>query len=176
MKLKLSKTKPTLLMCLCTISIMATASYCCAIAYKQFCSKTGHAGTTKRADEYNNSLNDSKIKVRFVANAAENLPWLFKPNTTEVYVYPGEVIKTSYFAKNLAGKSSAGGATYNITPHNMGKYFTKVQCFCFTKISIKSLEEITLPLVFYIDSKVNTDESASGVKAITLTYNMEPTL
>lgn len=162
-------------MCLCAISVMTTASYCCAMTYKQFCSKTGYAGTTKRAAGYNSSLNDSKIKVRFVANAAEDLPWLFKPNTTEVYVYPGEVIKTSYSAKNLASRSSAGEATYNITPHNMGKHFTKVQCFCFTKISIKPLEEIMLPLVFYIDSKVNTDESANRVKAITLTYTLAPT-
>ncbi|XXN13662.1 MAG: cytochrome c oxidase assembly protein [Candidatus Hodgkinia cicadicola] len=146
------------------------------MAYKQLCSKTGYAGTTKRADEYNNSLNDTKIKVRFVANTAENLPWLFRPNTTEVYVYPGEVIKTSYFAKNLADSSCAGETAYNITPHAMGKYFIKLQCFCFTKISIDSLEEIMLPLVFYIDSKVNADESANKIKAITLTYNMELSL
>ncbi|AHL30932.1 MAG: putative cytochrome C oxidase assembly protein [Candidatus Hodgkinia cicadicola] len=155
---------------------MIATSWCCATAYKRFCSKTGYAGTTKRASEYNNSLNDTKIKVRFVANTAESLPWLFRPNTTEVYVHPGEVIKTSYFAKNLANKTSAGEATYNITPHNFGKYFIKVQCFCFTKISINSLEETVLPLVFYIDSKVNTDELANGIKAITLAYNMEPTL
>ncbi|AUG33940.1 Cytochrome c oxidase assembly protein CtaG [Candidatus Hodgkinia cicadicola] len=110
MKLKPSEIKSTLLMCLCTISIMITTSYCCAMMYKQFCSKTVYAGTTKRAAEYNNGLSDSKIKVRFVANAAESLAWLFKPNTTEAHVYPGEVIKTSFFAKNLANKSSAGEA------------------------------------------------------------------
>ncbi|AIC63912.1 Cytochrome c oxidase assembly protein CtaG [Candidatus Hodgkinia cicadicola] len=172
MKLKLSQTKSTLLMCLYTISAMITISYCCATAYKQFCTKTGYAGATKRASEHNNSPNDTKIKVRFVANTAENLPWLFRPNTTEAYVCPGEVIKTSYFAKNLANRPSAGEATYNVTPHTMGKYFIKLQCFCFAKICIKPLEETMLPLVFYIDSKVNADESANKTKAITLTYNM----
>ncbi|XXN13830.1 MAG: cytochrome c oxidase assembly protein [Candidatus Hodgkinia cicadicola] len=151
---------------------MMITSYCCALAYKQFCSKTGYAGTTKRAEEYNNSLNDTKIKVRFVANTDESLPWLFKPSATEIYVYPGEVVKTSYTLKSLANKRFVGEATYNVTPPIMGKYFNKVQCFCFTKISLSALARTTLPLVFYIDSKVNADENARNVKNVTLMYNM----
>ncbi|XXM93356.1 MAG: cytochrome c oxidase assembly protein [Candidatus Hodgkinia cicadicola] len=172
MKLKLASLKPTALLCALVVGAMTTVSYCCAALYKQFCSKTGYAGTTKRADEYNNNLNDARIKIRFVANTSGDLPWLFRPNVAEVYTYPGEIVRTSYVAKSLINKASAGEATYNVTPHAMGKYFNKVQCFCFTKININHLEEATLPLVFYIDSKVNADETAKNIKAITLTYNM----
>ncbi len=49
----------------------------------------------------------------------------------------------------------------------ISKYFNKVQCFCFSKISVGSLAEATLPLVFYIDSKVDAAESAKNIKAIT---------
>ncbi len=155
---------------------MAATSCCCAVLYKQFCSKTGYAGTTKRAAEYNNNLNDAGIKVRFAANTSENLPWLFKPNAPEVYARPGEIIKTSYFAKSLAIKRSVGEATYSVTPRVMAKYFNKVQCFCFSKISVGACAQTTLPLVFYIDPRVNADESAKNIKAVTLMYNMEPPL
>ncbi|XXM90177.1 cytochrome c oxidase assembly protein [Candidatus Hodgkinia cicadicola] len=144
--------------------------------YKQFCAKTGYAGTTKRAIEYNSGLNDTNIKVRFVANIDESLLWIFKPSITEIYTHPGETIKTSYVARNLTNNVTVGEATYNVTPLIMGKYFNKIQCFCFTKISINAFKEETLPIVFYIDSRTKTDETTKNIKTVTLTYNMGPPL
>ncbi|XXN19782.1 MAG: cytochrome c oxidase assembly protein [Candidatus Hodgkinia cicadicola] len=141
--------------------------------YKQICNKTGYAGTTKRVSNYNSNLHDAIIKIRFVANTDDRLLWLFKPSVAEVYAHPGEIIKTSYIAKNLTQSTSAGEATYNVTPHAAGKYFNKIQCFCFTKIGINALKEEVLPLVFYIDSKISIDETTKNIKVITLMYNME---
>ncbi|ATY93490.1 Cytochrome c oxidase assembly protein CtaG [Candidatus Hodgkinia cicadicola] len=172
MRLKEVNTKLSTLLCAFIVGAMTVISFFCAIMYKQFCSKTGYAGTTKRVKSYNNNLNDTRIKIRFVANTDDNLLWLFKPSVAEVYAHPGEIIKTSYVAKNLANDSTVGEATYNVTPHVMGKYFNKVQCFCFTKINIDASKEEILPLVFYIDPKVNADETAKSVKTITLMYNM----
>ncbi|XXM93681.1 cytochrome c oxidase assembly protein [Candidatus Hodgkinia cicadicola] len=155
---------------------MAAASLSGALLYKQICARTGHAGATKRSFEHNNKLNDSKIKIRLIATTNEALPWLFKPSVDAINALPGETIKTSYTVKSLAGTPILGEATYNVTPYSASKYFNKIQCFCFSKISVSPLAKATLPLVFYIDPKISSNESTKNIKTITLMYNMNPVL
>ncbi|WGS83478.1 MAG: cytochrome c oxidase assembly protein [Candidatus Hodgkinia cicadicola] len=96
------------LWCAVTVAAMAAASWSGALLYKQICVRTTHAGVTRRSNEHNNKLNDSKIKVRLVASTNEVVPWLFKSSNDEVNVLPGETIKTSYTSKSLAGTAVLG--------------------------------------------------------------------
>jgi len=79
-----------------------------------------------------------------------------------------------FTAKNLSGQTITGTASFNVTPNQVGKYFTKIQCFCFTRQTLKPGEEVRMPVIFYVDPKILDDPDARDVKEITLSYTFYP--
>jgi cytochrome c oxidase assembly protein subunit 11 len=67
-----------------------------------------------------------------------------------------------------------GTATFNVTPVFIGKYFTKIQCFCFTQQTLKPGETVRMPVIFYVDPKILDDPDARDVQEITLSYTFYP--
>jgi cytochrome c oxidase assembly protein subunit 11 len=63
-----------------------------------------------------------------------------------------------------------GMATYNVTPHEAGPYFHKVQCFCFEEQTLAPGQRIDMPISFYVDPTIEEDPYLDGVKNITLSY------
>merc|ERR1711904_595681 len=51
-----------------------------------------------------------------------------------------------------------------------GKYFHKVQCFCFEEQRLLGGEELDLPVFFYIDPEFANDPQMAGVDSLTLSY------
>ena len=69
----------------------------------------------------------------------------------------GERDMAFFTAKNLRHGRSPGSATFNVSPPRPGKYFTKIQCFCFTQQTLKPGEEARMPVIFYVDPKFLKD-------------------
>jgi cytochrome c oxidase assembly protein subunit 11 len=61
-----------------------------------------------------------------------------------------------------------------VTPAQAGKYFTKIQCFCFTQQTLQPGEQVRMPVIFYIDPKIATDPDTRSVEEITLSYTFYP--
>jgi cytochrome c oxidase assembly protein subunit 11 len=79
-----------------------------------------------------------------------------------------------FTATNNSDKPVTGTATFNVTPAQAGKYFTKIQCFCFTQQTLKPGETARMPVIFFVDPKILTDPDAADVKNITLSYTFYP--
>ena len=52
----------------------------------------------------------------------------------------------------------------------MGSYFSKIECFCFQKQVLEAGERVQMPVTFFIDADMMTDEDAQAVRAVTLSY------
>ena len=104
------------------------------------------------------------IKVEFTGAIMGGLPWDFKP-AKSVEVSPGEAIRITYLAKNLADTEVTGQAVPSITPNKATRYFLKTECFCFNNQKLLAGEQKEFPLIFKLDTDI-----PESVKTITLSY------
>lgn len=156
---------------------MTGLGYASVPLYRAFCQATGFAGTTQRADAGAlpvKALSGHTISIRFDANHAPELPWEFGPEKPRETVTIGERDMAFFEAKNLSARSITGQATYNVTPTQAGKYFTKVQCFCFTEQTLRPGQQVRMPVIFYVDPKIAEDPDTKGIQEITLSYTFYP--
>ena len=153
---------------------MLGLGYASVPLYRLFCQVTGFGGTTQRASAEQaagvRAVAGKTIVVRFDGNVASGLAWKFGPDEVTRTVTIGERSMTTFHARNASARSITGTATFNVTPEQAGKYFTKIECFCFTEQTLKAGEEVRMPVIFYVDPKILDDPAASDVEEITLSY------
>ncbi len=149
---------------------MVGLSFAAVPLYELFCQVTGYGGTTQRAEEASDTILDREIIVSFDANVAPGLDWDFKPKQKKVRVKLGQMTEIMYEAKSLAKQVSTGTSTFNVAPFELGGYFNKIDCFCFTEQPLEAGESIDMPVVFFIDPEMDKDESLKNIKEITLSY------
>lgn len=141
--------------------------------YRAFCEATGFNGTTQRADRAPGAV-AGQVKVQFDANVHPGLPWRFEPKQTAVTVAPGARTQIFYRAQNLSARAITGQAVYNVSPDSVGKYFKKIQCFCFTEQTLQPGQKVDMPVVFFVDPAIEKDPDARNVHEITLSYTFYP--
>ena len=153
---------------------MAGLAFASVPLYRLFCQVTGFDGTTMRAEAAPGPVAGREMAVRFDANVATSLPWRFAPEKPREIVTIGEREMAFYTAKNLSARAVKGTATFNVSPVQAGKYFSKIQCFCFTEQVLKPGEEVRMPVVFFVDPKILEDRDAAAISEITLSYTFYP--
>ena len=146
---------------------MGGMAYAAVPLYELFCQVTGYGGTTQRAEQYSDTILDRTVKVRFDSNV-NGLPWTFRPKQREVEVRIGETIQIEYIATNNSERTTSGQATYNVTPQTAGAFFNKVECFCFTEMSLEPGESIDMPVVFFVDPAIVDQRETQNIETITL--------
>ncbi|MBU6252867.1 MAG: cytochrome c oxidase assembly protein [Alphaproteobacteria bacterium] len=155
---------------------MVGVGYASVPLYRLFCQVTGFAGTTQKAigTSAPGAVAGKTMSVRFDANHAPNLPWTFAPEAKREVVTLGAQDIVFYEAQNLSDKPITGTATFNVTPSQAGKYFTKIQCFCFTEQTLQPGQKVRMPVVFYVDPAILKDPAANDIEEITLSYTFYP--
>ena len=154
---------------------MTGLGYASVPLYRAFCQATGFAGTTQKSETAPGAVVSGKrISVRFDANHVPSLPWEFAPEKTNEPVILGEREIAFFTAKNLSDKPITGRATFNVTPSQAGKYFNKIQCFCFTEQTLLPGKQVRMPVIFYVDPKIADDPDANDIEEITLSYTFYP--
>jgi cytochrome c oxidase assembly protein subunit 11 len=145
--------------------------------YRIFCETTGFGGTTMRVSEAQAATiqtTDAPITIRFDANHRSDLPWEFHPEQTTDKISVGARDMQIFIAKNLSSEEVTGTATFNVVPELAGKYFNKIQCFCFTEQTLKPGEQVRMPVLYYVDPKILTDPDTKDIQEITLSYTFYP--
>jgi len=156
------------------VAVMVGAAYAAVPLYDWFCRVTGFNGTTQVATSAPGTVLDRKITVRFDANTGPGLPWRFEPEQRSIEVRVGEVVTVNYLVINEVARPITASAVYNVVPLNMGAYFQKINCFCFTEQTLKPGEKREMPVVFYIDPAIVKDAEGAELNTITLSYTFYP--
>lgn len=104
------------------------------------------------------------ITIEFDANA-HNLPWQFRTLQNHITVHPGELTTVEFEVVNTKSVPITGQAVPSYGPQRAGQYFSKLDCFCFSKQTFAAGEKRRMPVVFMIDPKIPGD-----VNTITLSY------
>lgn len=164
--------------------MMLALGYAAVPLYEAFCRITGFGGTTQVADvtqadqaeENALALGQNTISIRFDGSTSREMPWTFRPLQYTDTIRVGIRDMAIYQAKNNSTIPITGTATFNVEPEQAGRYFNKIQCFCFTEQTLQPGEEVTMPVLYFIDPAMLNDESMEGVEQITLSYTFHKAL
>ena len=156
--------------------MMVALGFASVPLYRMFCQATGFAGTTQRAEGETapGEVVGKIVSVRFDSNVAPKLKWDFRPEQLTERVAIGAREMAFYTATNLTDAPITGHAVFNVTPEQVGKYFNKIECFCFKEQTLKAHQTVRMPVVFYVDPKFLDDPDTRDISEITLSYTFFP--
>ena len=160
----------TALAVLSLVVLMTGMAYAAVPLYGAFCRATGFGGTPHRAEAGVATRGKRTIDVHFDANVAPGLPWHFEPEQASLPVRTGQTVTVYFKVRNLSSRALAANALYNITPEVGGFYFNKIACFCFSEQHLGPNETAELPVVFFIDPKLEDDPTLTDIDTLTLSY------
>ena len=169
---RIKKIKNQVLLLTLFVIFMLTMSYAAVPLYKLFCQVTGYGGTPKIVEKnsYGNSF--GIMNVRFDSSLEKNAPLYFKPSKKVIKVNIGENSLAFYKAKNKTNKEITTMSVFNVTPLQAGKYFNKIDCFCFEEQTLLPNQEVEMPVSFFIDPAIKDDKFINDLNEITLSYTM----
>src|SRR5262245_41452460 len=158
-----SRNNTVVVSCLAVVIGMGGLAYAAVPLYDLFCRVTGYGGTTQRASAAPNIVSDHIVTVRFDTNIDRALPWSFQPDQRSVRVKVGESRLVFFRAVNNSDHAIVGRATFNVVPEQAGRYFSKIQCFCFTEQRLEAGQSVEMPVSFFIEPGMLTDRSAAQI-------------
>lgn len=172
-----SRTRIALLTAGIAIAMVGVA-YAAVPIYRVFCQVTGFAGTPQRAAaapgaDALRGVAGRTISMRFDGNVRE-LPWRFQPTEPQTEVQIGKQNLTFFRATNTSGTAATGSASFNVSPGTVGKYFVKIQCFCFSEQTLQPGQSVDMPIVYYVDPAILDDPDTKDLREITLSYTFFP--
>ena len=156
------------------VATMVGAAYASVPFYDWFCRTTGFAGTPQVSERAPDHILGRTVTVRFDSNVTPGLPWKFVPEQNTITVRIGEVATVNYKVINMAARTITAQASYNVSPPQVGAYFNKINCFCFTEQTMKPGETREMTVVFYVDPKIAEDRDQNTLNTITLSYTFFP--
>jgi cytochrome c oxidase assembly protein subunit 11 len=134
--------------------------------YQKICEVTGINSVSKPDVVTNTQVDAARlVTIEFDSNLHSNLPWTFRPMQTSVRIHPGELTTVMYEIRNTSDHAVTGQAIPSYGPQLAGRYFKKLDCFCFTQQTLQPGEARQMPVVFVIERGLPDD-----VNTITLSY------
>ncbi|MEL7028558.1 MAG: cytochrome c oxidase assembly protein [Pseudomonadota bacterium] len=160
----------TAAICVAVVAGMVGMSFAAVPLYDAFCRVTGFGGTTQVAEAEAAVVLEREMTIRFDASTAAQMPWDFAPDQLDQTVRVGQTGLAFYNAANPTNRPITGVATYNVTPAKAGRYFSKIDCFCFQEQTLEPGQSMLMPVAYFIDPEIADDPSLDDVTTITLSY------
>ncbi len=107
------------------------------------------------------------VTVKLDTTIQPDLPWRITPAERTVRVHPGETRRVDFIAENRSGAVITGQALPSIAPFQAGAFFSKLECFCFTRQTLNGNETRTMPLLFTVSPDLPAE-----IGSLTLSYSV----
>jgi cytochrome c oxidase assembly protein subunit 11 len=134
--------------------------------YQKLCEVTGLNNVIKRDSVINTQVDTSRwLTVEFDVNLRNDLPWTFRALEKSVRFHPGELVEVMFEVRNHSDRVLTGQAIPSYGPQVAGRYFKKLDCFCFTQQTLQPGEVRRMPVVFVIETTLPAD-----VNYVTMSY------
>jgi cytochrome c oxidase assembly protein subunit 11 len=91
-----------------------------------------------------------EVTVEFMTSLNKSAPLLFRAETSQLKVHPGEYHTVNFYAENKTDKVMVAQAIPSISPGLATEYFEKIECFCFTEQTFQAREGKTMPVRFVV--------------------------
>jgi cytochrome c oxidase assembly protein subunit 11 len=139
--------------------------------YDLLCAVTGLGGRTGGAYAYDPATTPADtsrlVKVSFVTNANDGMPWQFWTETPVVRVHPGELTEVMFYARNPTNRVMVGQAIPSVVPLPAAEHFHKTECFCFERQVLAPGEQVEMPMRFLL-----APELPRYLESVSLSYAM----
>ena len=152
------------------LSIVAVAmfgfGYAMVPFYDKICQALGVNSLFVREEAPANTQVDMArtVTIEFDANA-HNMPWRFEPLKRHIAVHPGQLVNVEYEIANVRSSPVTGQAVPSYGPALAGRFFRKLECFCFTQQTLAGGETRRMSVSFVVDPALPAD-----INTITLSY------
>lgn len=163
---QLPANQQTLVKLLVVAVMMFGFGYAMVPFYRAICDALGLNSVIKPDAVANTQVDTGRsVTIEFDANLRSNLPWTFTPVEKSVSIHPGALTQVTYEVRNRSDRPVTGQAIPSFGPQLAGRYFKKLDCFCFTQQTLAPGETRRMPVVFVVDPKLPKD-----VDTIALSY------
>lgn len=166
-----ARNKRTVRWVLGVVVAMVGLSYASVPLYNLFCRMTGFDGTAKLAEAAPDHELARTITVKFNTDTAQDLPWNFKAEERQITLPVGRKALINFRAENYTNAPVTGTAVYSITPAKAGKFFRKIECFCFGEQLLTPGQTMDMPVIFFIDPAIADAPDLDDLTTITLSYS-----
>ena len=107
------------------------------------------------------------VRVNFLTNTNDGMPWTFEALTPMVKVHPGEPTQVLFRVHNPTNRTIVGQAIPSLIPTRAVDQFHKTECFCFRQQTLKAGESLDMPMRFIIDPAIPKD-----MNTLSLSYTL----
>ena len=152
---------------LAIVALMGGFAFLLVPLYRTICEAIGVNDTriAGRATDASGVDDSRTVRVDFLAGTTGHMPIRFEPVEGVAQVHPGEVTTITYRVVNTTDRVLVGQAVPSFAPAEAGKYFTKLECFCFSNQTFRPGESRLMPVVFYVRRELPAD-----ISGISLNY------
>ena len=156
----------TLVKLLVVAVMMFGFGYAMVPFYRALCDALGLNSVVKAEVVKNTQVDTGRfLTIEFDANLRSNLPWTFTPTERSVRIHPGALTQVTYEVRNRSDRAVTGQAIPSFGPQLAGRYFKKLECFCFSQQTLAPGEVRRMPVVFVVEPDIPQDAST-----VTLSY------
>jgi len=156
----------TLVKLLVVAVLMFGFGYAMVPFYRAICDALGLNSVAKADVVASTQIDTGRLlTIEFDTNLRNDLPWTFAAVEKSVRVHPGALTQVMFEVRNSSDRAVTGQAIPSFGPQLAGRYFKKLDCFCFTQQTLAPGEVRRMPVAFVIEPGMPED-----VNTVTLSY------